>query len=512
MSPVAMAIQSVAGTPQFFAIRPFTVTFFLAAQQLWNAQIAGVAPPFLGNPIVVVILLILTAAEWGMGMSIDTREIQQAYSQFVNPVVATAATMGYIDAGSSQVLNELASTSAVILQDASALDTIGRVIQIGASFVVGGFVWFMTVLRVGILNTITELDEDDDLGIQSLLYWSENAFVVVGFVIFVVLPALSILIFLGTLASLFIVRKYLEHREKKSLVACPHCSTMINPSAPTCYQCGTQQPAPRKVGMFGQPIKKTATDLDELRFQLTAHKRCHVCATRLPQKSIHQPCPTCNTTTFTDAEELKTYLNRMHKQLPRTLLISLGLSSIPLIGLIPGIVYYRLSIITSLRAYVPRSVGCMTRWGVRLLNMLLVSFQWVPVLGAAIVPAMCLTNYMIYHQVVNRESQKTFGKSVEMEPAQPAGSRRKAPAKPASPTTRPAAPAQPASTPQPASPHPAAPAQPADSRRAAVLAAMQQRRMAKDADATEQRTTDKTGKPTRPHTDSDAASQTPESG
>ena len=43
----------------------------------------------------------------------------------------------------------------------------------------------------------------------------------------------------------------------------------------------------------------------------------------------------------------------LNKQLPKTLLICFLIGLIPLVGVVPDVVYYRLSLIASLKAYVP---------------------------------------------------------------------------------------------------------------------------------------------------------------
>ena len=46
--------------------------------------------------------------------------------------------------------------------------------------------------------------------------------------------------------------------------------------------------------------------------------------------------------------------------------------------------------------YIPPGHGFVLRWGVRLLVLALVAFQWVPVAGALAMPAMALITYGAY--------------------------------------------------------------------------------------------------------------------
>ena len=78
------------------------------------------------------------------------------------------------------------------------------------------------------------------------------------------------------------------------------------------------------------------------------------------------------------------------------LLVSAGFSMIPVIGLIPGVIYYRLTIIGPLRRYIPRTRTILLRWLVRIAIFLLIMLQWIPVAGIFAVPAMALLNYSVY--------------------------------------------------------------------------------------------------------------------
>ncbi|MEE8524980.1 MAG: hypothetical protein V3T72_13680, partial [Thermoanaerobaculia bacterium] len=107
------------------------------------------------------------------------------------------------------------------------------------------------------------------------------------------------------------------------------------------------------------------TDLAAHRLQLLTRKRCSSCGERLKERRLSQSCNACGTRPFTDSRDVEEYLASLRATLPKTLAILLVLSFIPVVGLIPGIIYYRLSLIASLRTYLPRSVGFAGKWLVR---------------------------------------------------------------------------------------------------------------------------------------------------
>jgi hypothetical protein len=66
------------------------------------------------------------------------------------------------------------------------------------------------------------------------------------------------------------------------------------------------------------------------------------------------------------------------------------------LGVIPGVIYYRLTIVAPFRRYIPAGRGFVLRWGIRLAVVVLVAFQWVPVAGGLAVPLMTLISYAAY--------------------------------------------------------------------------------------------------------------------
>jgi hypothetical protein len=136
------------------------------------------------------------------------------------------------------------------------------------------------------------------------------------------------------------------------------------------------------------------------RFELIGRKRCPICATRLKRRVVQQDCPTCRTVTFANEREFRLYLDALQDRLPKTLLVSLALSAIPVVGVVPGVVYYRLALISGLRGYVPPVRGCVSRVLLVCIRWILIAFQPIPLVGALIVPLMCLSSYLIYRRAL----------------------------------------------------------------------------------------------------------------
>jgi hypothetical protein len=271
---------------------------------------------------------------------------------------------------------------------------------------VAGLVYAMSGLRRAVFGLLAEVDDDDDIGLQSVLNWVENSWTVLGLLFLVVFPVVALVLSALTVFGLWLVRRQAERRERRSRIPCTKCATPVFPHATRCHSCGTPLVAPRGVSVFGTPRSDPAPDLARHRFELTARKRCPVCATRLKQRAVRQPCPTCRTVTFAGRAEFESYLEELQGRLPKTLLICLGLSAIPVVGVVPGVVYYRLAVVSGLRGYVPPLRGCLARVMIRVIHFGIIAFQPIPILGASIVPLMCLSTYLIYRSSLKGRAEQ----------------------------------------------------------------------------------------------------------
>ena len=78
------------------------------------------------------------------------------------------------------------------------------------------------------------------------------------------------------------------------------------------------------------------------------------------------------------------------------------LGLIPVLGVIPGVIAYRLALVAPFRRYLPTGRRLLLRWGLRLAMLILVAFQWVSVAGALALPVMALINYGAYRTAYRR--------------------------------------------------------------------------------------------------------------
>jgi hypothetical protein len=96
------------------------------------------------------------------------------------------------------------------------------------------------------------------------------------------------------------------------------------------------------------------------------------------------------------------YIGFIDRRVPMVLVVCFLLGLIPVLGVIPGVICYRLAIVAPFRRYIPPGRGFLIRWGVRLAVVVLVAFQWVPVIGGLVVPSMALINYVAYRSAYRK--------------------------------------------------------------------------------------------------------------
>src|SRR5690606_53751 len=83
-----------------------------------------------------------------------------------------------------------------------------------------------------------------------------------------------------------------------------------------------------------------------------------------------------------------------------TLLVCLAFSAVPVVGVIPGVVYYRMTLVSGLRGYVPPVRGCLARVVTRVLGFAVLALQPIPLVGALVLPLLCITAYLVYRRAL----------------------------------------------------------------------------------------------------------------
>ncbi len=305
------------------------------------------------------------------------------------------------------------------ITQAADLDFINRVYQGGAEagygeYIVGGFIAVATFLaasaRSVVLSDAGRMDEDDDTGLLGLLSWGEDLWAAFG-VVFLILFPLVMLILIGLVVSLlFVLRKRAEAREDRSKGDCPACHRPMYHPAVRCPHCGTPNPQPTRLNWLGASTAEAYRgDPERHALRLARHRRCPRCANRLSSRDPNAACEACGLIAFQDPAFVRRYDAAVIARLPLVLAACWGLSLIPIIGLIPGVILYRLALVAPYRRHIPRGRSMLLRLGVKVLFVLLILVQWVPVIGSLSVPLMAMLTYAAYRHAFRGLVRGTLG-------------------------------------------------------------------------------------------------------
>ena len=363
---------------------------------LAGVQLLDAVPAWAVSDPALTILGILALVEIAANKSPELRELFSFTDTQIKGLAAFVFCLAL--AGS---VNPALGTPLPVVQS-SVLGLFGTVLW---ALMIGSCTWFLARLRKGIYHFLMEVDADDDLGLQKLLSWLEDGFGFLGALFVVLLPAVALAVTGLTLLTLYLIQKYLERQEEKRKVPCEDCGTPNPLCGVFCARCGKQRSGVRQVGFLGTVNEALVTDPDLHRSQLLACKRCRRCGERLGEKGLDQRCQACGISPFESGRDLEAYIGRLEKDLPRTLLLLLGMGAIPVVGLVAGVIYYRLTLISGLRHYVPRSSRFLARWTMRIAGALLVCLQPIPLVGALSLPAMGLLNFLLYRRLLRKQGR-----------------------------------------------------------------------------------------------------------
>jgi len=395
----------------FFATRaliPVFATALLArvgGDWGWLAQWAGIQlveglPAWMTSDPSLVILGLAALAELLLTKSADFRRLVQIGEPGLKGLTCFFLCFQLVDGDFTELFEILRAEGPAASQ--AWFQSFGY----SWSLLIGWAAYWTCTLRGAVFGTVAEIDEDDDLGVQSVISWGDDATGFFGVFLVFLFPVLA-LIFSGlAVVTYYLIRAYLRRREEKQKLPCTGCQTPNHRCAVICPGCGSERETVMGVGVLGIIGKETVTDHIDHRRNMIARKRCHACGERLHEKSVTHACRVCGAAPFQSKADLEAYLSRVSETMPKTLLISTLLSAIPLLGLIPGIIYYRINLISSLRCYVPKTTGCLTKWAVRLMNLILICLQPIPFLGMLTIPLMVWTNFLVYRGTLRAERRR----------------------------------------------------------------------------------------------------------
>jgi hypothetical protein len=355
------------------------------------------APSWFTSNACLGVLALLSAVEWAANRSADARALLAEVDTWLKPCLAVLTYVGLASTTDTEFVTGTLDKGSLLGPTPFAL-ALGA-LDGGVAAVTFVLVKWLAGLRGAVTEMLSDADEDDDAGVQGLVAWAEDLWAVGGTLFIVLYPLLMALALAGTWGAIWLWRRRAEKREEAQKAPCPKCQAPVWAAAPACGQCRTPQAQPRDIGWLGTAVARPAPDAPRHPFVLASRKRCPQCAARLKAREPHQQCPECSADPFGDPAFLQQYLGFVSARLPGTLAACAVLSLIPILGLVPGVIWYRLQLVGPFRRYVPRVRSFFVRWMLRLLFLVLSLFQLVPGVGALAVPLMAYVNYLAWRSV-----------------------------------------------------------------------------------------------------------------
>ncbi len=410
--------------PALFASRVFLPLFAVALAVRFGPDIpvlsglgllaglpAGAAPGWLASDLSLVVLGGLSLLELVAHKQRRARELLNELDPYVKPVSAAIGLAGLLGATGG-----LAPETA----GAGAAATAGLGFAAALVAAAAAATFLLAIARRAVLVDASEADADDDTGLFGLFSWGEDLWSVFGVFLLVLFPlVVAVLVGLVSLVVLLLFARA-KRREHKARVPCDACGERVTRAALRCPRCGVERPNAERVGLLGGTKLEPVTDRAAHAQSLRAAHRCPSCAGPLKDRHPDQDCPTCGRATFASTDDVRAYDAYVTARLPWVLAACAGFSLVPVVGLVPGIILYRMTVVAPYRRYLPRGRTLLVRWGVRLAYLFLIFVQLTPVTGTLAVPAMALLGWSAYRRSFRELAAEAVGAAALSPVAQPA--------------------------------------------------------------------------------------------
>ncbi len=394
---LALLIQA-AGSIGVFSGRAFLPSFSTALLLRFGPEIPWIAqtgflehvrgvPTWFTRDTTLVVLGVLSALELAAVRFPEARSVLDEVHQYLKAGMAALTYMGVVSVSDRAVVRQ-------VFGEAGMAESL-------PALAVGTGVFLASRVRAAVVGFWSEADEDDDLGVRGLGRWVEDLWSGLGPLALILFPLLTVAALGLAIALLIALQRRAEARAEASKVPCRQCGGMTSPCALACPHCRAAVEAPRAVGLLGQ-VRRTPADTGKLPFDLVAVKRCPLCASRLKQRAVSQTCEVCGHRLMDDPRFARDYISHIDRRVPLVVAACVLLGLVPVLGVIPAVIFYRLALVAPFRRYIPPGRNFVLGWTVRILVVVLVAFQWVPVLGGLVVPLMAMITYMTYRREYRR--------------------------------------------------------------------------------------------------------------
>jgi hypothetical protein len=358
-------------------------------------------PDFATDPKFLIVTFILAILEKRISNSPSFQDLWNMHDAKVKGVFATIIAFVMVDETAEQIIK---SVTAATNSEAASVESVFYSLESVWAAVVGGLTWLLAAIRSSILMFLIETDHDDSMGIRKFISRLEGLMGIFGPLLFLILPIIA-LSFAGIAFALVgLIKWRVRQVEKNHERPCFNCQHSNHLSALHCGNCDTELTNVCDVGFLGLSKRNVAAGDEKSHIQklLEAH-RCGYCAAKGDSGGVCSRCKTCDRLLFPSKQHALNYLSNMRKKIPLTLAITSVCGFFPIIGLIPGIIFYRLYLISGLKVHVSHSASFFIRLLLRVFFIFLVLFNMTPIFGFVSIPIMAMANYLMYTNAIRNQ-------------------------------------------------------------------------------------------------------------
>lgn len=361
-------------------------------------KVAAGQPDWFTNGYFIIALGVLSLVELLADKSPEARELMDEFSAYAKTAVSGLTTMGVLSAG------DKAFAESLIEQQAAGFWDIFPALGSAALTYVGATV------RGGFMAIISDSDPDDTVKIRGFLSWLEDFWGTFGVWYLITAPLVAFLVILAFFSGLHFIRKRHEGKLEEAKVPCAKCGQRIHSFATACHHCETQVESPNVIGFLGGIKEEKAESIEEQKLRLLRLKRSPKSGERFEGKGVELKCEEDGVEAFDDPRLTRAYIDSVNEKLPQALALGAVLGLVPVVGLVAGVIYYRLRLVAPFRRYLTFGRSFMTRWLIRIILILLALLQ-VSGGGIIAVPLMALLNFWFYRSAFKTALEKA-GKEI----------------------------------------------------------------------------------------------------
>lgn len=348
----------------------------------WLGLNVPAMPPWFTRDWALGLLGLLSGLEFAAQRSQTAKSVLAEFDHYAKPIMAALVSVGLLDSSTANPSRQLIEHASIASSMPSLLSAAGA--YWGAS------------RRNALLRVLHDSDPDDSLHIQRLLSWAEDLWAGGGVILLLLYPFIMAIAAVGVLGGLQWLQSRARKREDNGRKTCPSCAALMYCSAVVCPKCATPNDSIHTLTWLGSTSRERTLDPADHPLLLAAKRRCPRCATRLTARTPDQACTACGHRPFADPHFANAYDTRVLARLPLVLLATVLLGAIPIVGLLPAVLLYRIQLVSPFRQYVPWSSNLLLRWSLRILFFFLVLAQLLPAVGAISVPIMAAANWLVY--------------------------------------------------------------------------------------------------------------------